>query len=125
MFPLCLGRVMSHRLALIFVWGIIFVDDLSYVPPDLTFFYGVISVAFVVGPLLLILVRTGFPSQSLALPFSKTGVQKTSVAVDRFFGPKKDLLTVKIIEYCDCLSVIVTLLPIPTSVTVTEVLCIL
>jgi len=57
MFPLCLGRVMSHRLALIFVWGIIFVDDLSYVPPDLTFFYGVISVAFVMGPLLLILAN--------------------------------------------------------------------
>ena len=66
MFPLCLGRVMSHRLALIFVWGIIFVDDLSYVPPDLTFFYGVISIAFVVGPLLLVLVR-GFQSPSYSI----------------------------------------------------------
>ena len=66
MFPLCAGRVMSDRLALIFVWGIIFVDDLSYVPPDLTFFYGVISIAFVVGPLLLVLVR-GFQSRSSSI----------------------------------------------------------
>ena len=51
MFPLCVGRVMSDRLALIFVWGIVFLDDLSYVPPDLTFFYGVISVADTPGPL--------------------------------------------------------------------------
>ena len=63
MFPLCAGLVMSDRLALIFVWGIVFLDDLSYVPPDLTFFYGVISVAFVVGPLILVLV-------SISLPFS-------------------------------------------------------
>ena len=67
MFPLCLGRVMTNRLALIFVWGIIFVDDLSYVPPDLTFFYGVISVAFVVGPLLLVLVREWRSSVFLAI----------------------------------------------------------
>ena len=78
MFPLCLGRVMSHRLALIFVWGIIFVDDLSYVPPDLTFFYGVISVAFVVGPLLLVLVRSHCQSVSphLALATYRAGPKR-------------------------------------------------
>ena len=66
MFPLFLGLVMSQRLALVFVWGIIFTDDLSYVPPDLTFFYGVISVAFVVAPLLLVLVRTGLYDDSFS-----------------------------------------------------------
>ena len=66
MFPLCAGLVMSERLALIFVWGIVFLDDLSYVPPDLTFFYGVISVAFVVGPLILVLVSISLPPLCIA-----------------------------------------------------------
>jgi hypothetical protein len=64
-FPLALGHVMTNRHALIFVWGIVFTDDLSYIPPDLTFFYGIISVGFVIGPLVLVLANEVIISENI------------------------------------------------------------
>ncbi len=57
MFPLALAHVLTDRHGLVFVWGIVMIDDLSYIPPDLTFLYGIISVAFVIGPFVIVLAN--------------------------------------------------------------------
>lgn len=56
-FPWSIARVMTSRHALIFVWGIVFLEDWAYMPPDMTFAYGIVSFLFYLGPLTLVLAN--------------------------------------------------------------------
>lgn len=57
-FPWSIAQVMTNRLGVIFIWGIIFLEDYTYCPPDMTFGYGIISLAFFLAPLILVLANS-------------------------------------------------------------------
>ncbi len=57
LFPWALGQVLNNRLGLIFAWGILLVDDLTFCPPDFSFIIGLLMHITYTIPLILILVR--------------------------------------------------------------------